>query len=77
MFRCKSSRAAGGEHDERTDAMLLQSKDFRLGNGESLVKVVQKVVDRSGSTKSVVRSKSNKKKIYLCNVCIFMTTKMR
>lgn len=34
MFCGESTGTVGGEHHERTDAVLLQSKGVRLGNGK-------------------------------------------
>lgn len=36
MFCDKSIRTIGGEHHERTDAVLLQPKSVRLGNGKMI-----------------------------------------
>lgn len=35
MLRGESARAVDSEHDERTNAVLLQSEDIRLGNGKA------------------------------------------
>lgn len=85
MFRGKSTRAIGGEHHERTDAVLLQSKGVRLGNGkifflfffDEINFIVDKIFSFFPFIETLIHSKNKRKRPYLCSVYSFTITKMR